>query len=81
MASSSISTMSGLSQLGSKHGLAQAHGTVFAISVDLSRLYKYLTFSRCVSPNLRRNARSRGRLTDRALSLKQRASDTPSSLT
>ncbi len=51
MASSSISTMSGLSQLGSKHGLAQAHGTVFAISVDLSRLYKYLTFSRCVSPN------------------------------
>lgn len=63
-------TMTGISKPGSKHTLEPAHETVLALSVDPFHLYKHLAFGRCVSANVRRAARSRVRLTDRALSLR-----------
>ena len=68
--SSFTSTMTDISKLGSTHALDGAHKTVLAISVESSHLYNHLAFGRCVSANVRRAARSRVRLTDRALSLR-----------
>jgi hypothetical protein len=56
-----------------KHTVEAAPGRFSPSALVHSSLYNELAFGRCVSTNVRRDGRSRVRLNDRALNLRQRA--------